>query len=365
MQPTPQPELTHDAIVALLRDHPPRAGHDPSELNISPGRDEPAVTTAPSIEPVAEPVIETVAVEPPAPVVPPPFETMSKTPSVEPMTLAPPAEPPLRASPSSDISMDAELHPPPARPGHGLLRFVTLVFVGILATIGWQVYGETARETVAGLGAQMLTAAPTQQANAAEPQAAVATEATPPVQAAAAPPAPAAPPPAEPAQAQAAIPPDAAQKMEAMSREIASLKQTVEQLKASQLQMNRDLAKTMEHQVKQKSAAPPAKQTSVPQPQPQRAAVMPPPQPQPVAAAPVPAPPQQQPNYGQPQMYGQSRVYDRPPTTYGRSPDEPYARPYSRNYDSADADRDVYVPPPSPNYSPGYVTVPRPPAPMQ
>ena len=61
MQQTPQPDQTHDAIVALLRDHPPRPAHDPSELNIAPGHDEPEVTTAPSIEPVVAPAVEAVA----------------------------------------------------------------------------------------------------------------------------------------------------------------------------------------------------------------------------------------------------------------------------------------------------------------
>jgi hypothetical protein len=159
--------------------------------------------------------------------------------------------------------------------------------------------------------------------------------------------------------------------MEAMSREIASLKQTVEQLKASQLQMNHDLARTMEQQVKRKPAAPP-KQTSTPQSQ--RSADSPPPPTaapavQRASASPPPPPPQNQ-NYGQLQTYGQSRVYDPPPQTYGRTYNEPYGRPYGRTYDSADADRDVYVAPPpppspSPNYQPGYSTVPRPPMPMQ
>ena len=170
---------------------------------------------------------------------------------------------------------------------------------------------------------------------------------------------------------QAALPADAAQKMEAMSREIASLKQTVEQLKASQLQMNHDLARTMEQQVKRKPSTP-AKQTSTPMSQ--RSADSPPPptapvqrasaSSPPVATAPRTPPPQ---NYGQLQTYGQSRVYD-PPQTYGRSTSDPYGRPYGRTYDSADADRDVYAappPPPSPNYQPGYSTVPRPPMPMQ
>src|SRR5215218_3819241 len=147
----PEPALTHDAIVALLRDHPPRSAHDPSELNIAPGREE-TVTAAPSIAPAID-----VAPAPPA------FEPIPPAPAAEPIALTPPLEPPLRTTPKndvqSDIKMDAELHQPPARAGRGLLRFVAMVFVGIGATIAWQVYGETAREKLAS-AMQLLEAAP-------------------------------------------------------------------------------------------------------------------------------------------------------------------------------------------------------------
>jgi hypothetical protein len=99
MQPTLQPAETHDAIVALLRDHPPRPAHDPSELNIVPGHEETAVT--PQVEPA--PMTEAA----PAAAAPvhhaPAFEPIPPAPVAEPIVLSVPLEPALRATPSSDI----------------------------------------------------------------------------------------------------------------------------------------------------------------------------------------------------------------------------------------------------------------------
>lgn len=245
----------HDDIVAILRDGAPRVAHDPSELRISPA-DHVAGSASP----------------------------------------APPLAPALRPPPLND---DLPLNAARPRPRRRVMRFVFTVCVGIAATIGWQSYGEAARRMLADWVPQLAAIAPgqAQQASAAEEQS------PPPVQSAAeaapvqAPAVAAAPAATTAAPAQAAppqaAPPDLAPMLEDMSREIASLRQTIEQLKAGQQQISRDLAKAAEQEPKRRvaSPAPPprpaaAQRTPAPLPPPARsmASQLPPP---PVTTQPV------------------------------------------------------------------------------
>jgi hypothetical protein len=313
----------HDTIIALLRDAEPlRAAHDLSELNISPV--DAGVSAAASA--------------------------------------APPINPASRATPSNDMVPFEIVAPrnnnlridqprsPRVRRGRGITRFVLTVCAGVAATIGWQAYGDDAIQRAATLVPQLLGSAPAQatsvadnvtpvQATAAEPTAepaqAVPAPAAPspgeqPATAAVAPPAPAVSTPA-----QAAIPVEVTQSIEAMTREIASLKQTIEQLKDGQEKLSRDLAKAVEQEQRKKTAAtqapkPPTNQPSPPQ---QRVSS---PQPLPQAAA---APRSSAPYYPTPQPY----------------------------YAQGAAPRDVYIPPPPRTQlppEPGYVTTPRPPRPL-
>jgi hypothetical protein len=323
-QPVPQldPQSDpHDAIVALLRGAEPR-WTDPSELNITP--------------------VDTAA-----------FEKTS---------LAPPIEPAL---PSEPLNGRVRLKPPRReRAGRGLVRFVLTVCVGIAATVGWQAYGEEAKQMFANLAPQLLAQLPAQaQTNAAaEPQAAAPAE---PAQiaetqpaaddvtqqpaattaAAAAPAQPPAAPPVEAAAAQTPVPPEVTQSLDAMGREIAQLKQTIEELRVGQQQLTRELAKAAEQEAKRKASA----QKPKPATPPQRAAAAPLP---PVQAAPAPRPM----SYPSSQPYASSQGAP-PPQTYGQA------------YPQPSVQRDAYIPPPPPPRTlppePGFGATPRPPMPLQ
>jgi chemotaxis protein histidine kinase CheA len=308
----------NDAIVELLRNHASRIANDPSELNITPiDHDKPAAA-APSIEP------------------------------------------PLRATPLND-NIGAIHEPiPRARRGRGLTRVLLTVCVGAAATIGWHSYGEEAKQKLAHLAPLLLAGASTstQPANAAEPQDAAsqtaatatqqATEPAPTQAATEPPPTPAqpataaTPPEAGTAPAQAAnLSPELAQSIDTMAREIASLKQTVEQLKAGQQQLSRDVAKAAEHETRRKPATQVSKPASPPQAQ---RAPIPPPY---AAAAPRPPAP-----YPPPRTYPQAQTY-----------------PQGQTYPQNTVQRETYIPPPpAPTRlppEPGYSSAPRPPMPLQ
>ena len=131
-------------------------------------------------------------------------------------------------------------------------------------------YGAEVKQKLSHLVPQLFSNAPEMRsANAAEPKdttspiAASEPVADPaPAQessdAASATPAPAAPAPvtsaAETPPTQIALPPELTQSIETMAREIASLKQTLEQLQAGQQQLSRDVAKVSEHGTRHKLA---------------------------------------------------------------------------------------------------------------
>ncbi len=229
----------HDDIAAILRsDSAPRtAPPDPSELHIG----------------LADRVAAAASLPPPE------------------FALRAPPESALRSPPPDDYrALSAPA--PRSRARSGFVRFVLVVCLGIAATVGVQAYGETARDVLASWAPQLVTAAPTlaQAQNvsdqpapapvqaAAEP--APAQAAQPAAAETATPPAPAAPvQAAAPAQAatpaQAAPSPEITHLIEGMSREIASLRESIEQLKTNQRQMSRELAKATEEPKQQRKPA--------------------------------------------------------------------------------------------------------------
>lgn len=306
----------HDTIIALLRDaEPSRAARDLSELNISPL--DAGVSAAASA--------------------PPPINPASRTTSSNDMV---PFE--VIAPRNDNVRID-QPRTPRARRGRGVLRFLVTVCAGVAATIGWQAYGDHAVQRAATLMPQLLGSAPAQATSVADNvtpvQAAAAEPVAQPAAPAAVPPpaeqpataAVASPPPADGTPVQAAIPAEVTQSIEAMTREIASLKQTIEQLKDGQEKLGRDLAKAVEQEQRKKTAATqaPKPSTSQPSPSPQR------------VAAPQPLPPRS------------SAPYPPPPQPY---------------YAQGAAPRDVYIPPPPPRTQlppePGYPVAPRPPRPL-
>lgn len=302
-----QPELQHvdphadphDAIVAQLRELAPRIAHDPSAVKATP---------AASPEPASEP--------PPSPA--PVNDSVGKI---------------LNAEPRAKL----------ARGAVGLI-----VCGGIVAAAAWHSYGEEATQRLSHLVPQFLagTTAPTQSADAAEsqdttsqiPASEPAADPAPAQDTAAATPAPATPaepataaatPAAETAPTQAALTPELTQSIETMAREIASLKQTVEQLQAGQQQLSRDVAKATEQEARRKPAAQAAKPAAAPRPQ--------------RTSAPAPAPRSAQPT---------------PPQAY----------PQAQTYPQGAPQREAYIPPPAPSQlppPPGDTSVPRPPMPLR
>lgn len=144
----------------------------------------------------------------------------------------------------------------------GLMALLLAVCIG-LAGVAWKAYGDVAKRQIAKWGTQLVLIAslsPEKPALSAQP-AAPATE----VDAANAAPEPPVAPAGSTADAAApaaAPPPDQAQLLQSMTRDLASVSQQVEQLKASvaelkasQLQMSRDMAKASEQNARPRIAA--------------------------------------------------------------------------------------------------------------
>ncbi len=278
----------HDAIAAQLRDLAPRLGENSGE---------------PSIAPAASPDS--------------------------------PREPSFHAIPLNDNA--DEIFPPH---GSGRRRGILLVVVcaGIAATAAWHAYGAGVKQRLAEMAPQILPAAiapgPTATSVELQQEGTQAAAASPAHDAAATPIEPSSEPaamasPAAPAQA--TIPPEVAQSIEAMTREIASLKQTVEQLQIGQQQLNRDIARSNEQEARRKPAVQTAKPASRLQSQPKR-------------------------------THAPAAVYH-PPAPYP-SP----VRPQAQTYSQGTVQRDVYVAPTAPSQlppPPGDSSVPRPPMPLR
>ena len=305
---------SQDVIAAQLRDLAPRRSHNPTDLNVA-------------------------------------SEASPK----------PASEPSFRATPLNDNTNDMRIPMPHGRSAGGVVLLA--VCAGIAATIAWYAYGDEAKQKLSSfvpqfsygaevkqklshLVPQLFSNAPEMRsANAAEPK-----DATSPVaasepvadpapaqessDAASATPPPAAPAPVTPAAetspTQAALPPEVTQSIETMAREIASLKQTLEQLQAGQQQLSRDVANVSEHGTRHKVA----EQASKPALRPRSRRT-----PTPAAGSPALAP------YSPPQAHSQGQTYPQ-----------------------ATAQREAYIPPPAPTQLPpqsGDSSVPRPPMPLQ
>lgn len=287
-QPAGSQADPHDAIAAQLRDLAPRtARRDPSHIE---DRHEPS-----RLEDQ--------------------LEEMSR--SMEPFL--PIGEPLFQAAPSNDNATALRNPVSRARSRLGIVTVLLAICIGLAAATAWHSYGEQARQSLAQLVPQLLSETPTSPQNAntveaedtgaaqaAMPQpqtTAEANEANPTQEAATIGPEP--PPPSTdsittPAQAppvQAALPAEIAQSLETMANDIAALKSAVEDLKAGQQQLRREIAATAERETHPKPVqqrakpAPPQRHRTSPQ-----AAVSPSPPlpspPPPQAAERQPPPPQ-------------------------------------------------------------------------
>ena len=267
----------------------------------------------------------------------------------------PAPDPALRAAPPLNDKMSLnDKMPPPLPPrrnfARSLVRGGLAIAIGAAVTVGLLSYGEAARQMLAAWAPQLTAPAPAPVQDAsvkvAEHAAPVETTAQPPAAAVPTPPPapqPAAAPPA--AEVRAAAAPDP--RIEEMAREIASLRETIEQLKSGQQQINRDLAKVRDN----KAAEPERRRTATTPPPPPKPA-------EPASRAPSPqpayAPPPREPAYAPPpqrQVYVPPRdqVYVEPPRVYTPPPPQVYTPPPPQ----------VYVPPPY--YESG---APRPPRPL-
>lgn len=266
-------------------------------------------------------------------------------------------EPPLRTTPLNDNAGDVRILTSRPRSGRRLV-FLTIC-AGVAATMAWHVYGDQAKQRLSPLLPQFLAnaPAPTQNANAAGPQdvtSQVAPAQTAESQPAADPPASAPPqessntasatpaptplatPAVEPPPTQATLPPEVTQSLETMAQEIASLKQTVEQLRAGQQQLSNDVAKVSEQATHRKLAEQTPKPASRPRPR----------------------------HSSTPAAASHTPVASR--TVAPTSPSQPQSQ--RQIYQQVPAQREAYIPPPAPTRlppPPGDSSVPRPPMPLQ
>src|SRR5262249_12599964 len=146
------------------------------------------------------------------------------------------------------IEVLSDTPPPGRRFSRALTRFLAVAFIGVGCTLAWQSYGETAKQklatfapqlgwvlSLAGLkpspGAELVAERPTapavQESELDLPQAATAAQTAPNTGAPTAP---------------AARAPEVQQQLEAMARDLAILRQSVDQLALGQERMARDLA---------------------------------------------------------------------------------------------------------------------------
>lgn len=249
-QPAGSQADPHEAIVAQLRDLAPRIKHEPSQL-----------------------------------------EEMS--PSLE--SFPPIGEPSFQAAPSNDNA--AALHDaiPRARSRRGVVTVLLAICIGIGGAAAWHSYGEQAKQGLAQLVPQLLmeTPVPPQNENAGEaqdtaaaqaamPQPQPTAEANPPQEAATIAPEPPPPPTdsittaTQAPPVQAALPAELAQSIETMANDIAALKSTVEDLKAGQQQLRRELAAAAEREAHPKPVQQRAKPASPQRPRTSPQAAVPP-----------------------------------------------------------------------------------------
>jgi hypothetical protein len=293
----------HDAIVAQLRELAPRIKQDWPETQ------EPSLST-PASQPVAESLFE--------------------------------------AAPSNDNAEALLKTIAPARPRRVILKVLLAICAGVAGAMAWHSYGEEAKNRISQLMPQLLMEAPASTANA---NGAGTQEQDTAVQAAAPQPQPAAEAePAQPAQtataddlrpsatdtgtipaqapsAPAALPGETAQMLEAMASDIATLKQTVEELRTSEQQLRREIAAEREARAK------------------------------PVQHTAKPAPPRRQ------RASPQAAIPYNPPASHASPPPATERRVYPQE----STQREAYIPPAPAQLppQPGDDSAPRPPMPLQ
>jgi len=277
MQSTPTLKDTdpHDvfAIETLLHAHAEKApplAHDPA-----------APSVAPQIHVAAKPQVHVAH----------PISVGAPIPQVEPTFRAPDVRDiPVENVRSSEIKVDG-LKPPGERPMSKWVKRVILALLGLcgaMAAAAWQHYGDQAKAMAAEWAPPFVLAAlPSATRPAvAEQSSAPATETAATEQAAAQPAAATAPAQPEPTATAAAAPltessqlQSMAQDLAAMGQQVEELKTTIAQLRASQAQMARELAKASEARTAETR---PAEQILRP-----RVSALTPPAPRPAAPPPV------------------------------------------------------------------------------
>jgi hypothetical protein len=208
----------------------------------------------------------------------------------------------LRPADLKDVRFLSDTPSPGRRASRTLTRFLIVAFIGVACTLAWQSYGEAAKRKLAswappvgwvlllpalkpppgaGFVAERPSPPTVQESTPDSPQAASPAQTAPNIAAPTAP---------------AASSPDVQQQLEAMARDLAALRQSVDQLAVGQEQMGRDIAslqaaeKDIRHTPPPKPAAAPARKP-VPKPPPQAApqiSVAPPPPPMPPLVQPAP-----------------------------------------------------------------------------
>ncbi|HLH95320.1 MAG TPA: hypothetical protein VKW08_09400 [Xanthobacteraceae bacterium] len=137
------------------------------------------------------------------------------------------------------------------RASRGFARFLLAVCLGVAATLGWQAYGSTARQMIAKAAPQLgwLVLPPPEPNLPSDPEVVPDQSSRPAAEAAAPQSASAqagAPPSTAPEIASSSAPPEPSpdlQRLETMSHDLAVVRETVEQLAASQEQIAREIAK--------------------------------------------------------------------------------------------------------------------------
>ncbi|WP_425908408.1 hypothetical protein [Nitrobacter sp. TKz-YC02] len=215
-------------------------------------------------------------------------------------------------APSND-NVDALLKDiPRARSYRGVLTVLSAICIGVAASVAWHSYGEEAKQRLSSLipHLSMEAPAPAQAVNAVEAQDTATQAAAPqpnaevePAQETATAAQPSTPtpstdpvtPPTQAAPTQAALPAEIAQSLEANASEIAALKSAVEDLKASQQQLRREIATAAEREAHPKPPVQHRAKSVPPRPQrpsPQAATYNPPlpsPSPPPATESRIPA----------------------------------------------------------------------------
>ncbi len=204
----------------------------------------------------------------------------------------------LRPAGPKDGRFPSDRPSPGRRASRALARFLIAAFIGVAATLAWQSYGEAAKQMIASWAQQLGWSISLPAMNPPPSPEIVAEQPSPPAVQASAPDAPQDVPVTQTAPEMVAptapvAPSPDLQQLEAMARDLASVRQNVEKLAAGQEQMARDITRlqTAEKDIRRRISAPPPQPAAAPARKP---VPMPPSEqsaPQISAAPPPPAPP--------------------------------------------------------------------------